>query len=149
MISVQITNGVGLKPVMSSGLRRKGKSKPELMTNYDFTQGSTGWASNPDVVFDIKTTTCTIGPPAKGAKSASIGQLILTGGKTYNVEIDVLAVGTKQNYIVSTDTQLVHTITKNGINAFSFTAAAKDRAIGLRCTSPTPIIINSFSVKEV
>ena len=35
MISVQITNGVGLKAVMSSGLRRKTKPKPELMTNYE------------------------------------------------------------------------------------------------------------------
>ena len=149
MISVQITNGVGLKPVMSSGLRRKGKSKPELMTNYDFTQGSTGWASNPDVTFNIKNTTCTIGPPAKGSKAASISQLVLAGGKTYNVEIDVVAVGLKGTYIVSTDTQLVHTIKNSGINAFSFTAAAKDRLIELRCSSLTPIIINSFSVKGV
>lgn len=148
MISVQITNGVGLKAVMSSGLRRKTKPKPELMTNYDFTQGSTGWTAIPDVTFDAKNNTCTIGPPAKGSKFASISQAVLTGGKTYNVEIDVLLVAKSGNYTVTTESQLLNTITANGVTAFRFTAGLKDTRISLDCSSLNPIIINSFSIKE-
>ncbi len=117
---------------------------PELITNGDFSSGSTGWTSYGTV--NISNGIATIG----ASSNSGIFQGILTQNKSYKVTFNVLSYDGVGNAQVINDagTQLF-SITQPGSYTFYFKHSIQQSNIIFRGTANALLSIDNVSVKEV
>jgi len=125
-----------VKPVQTFG--------SELITNGDFSSGSTGWTSYGTV--NISNGIATIG----ASSNSGIFQAILTQNKSYKVTLNVLSYDGVGNAQVTNDNGLVlYSITQTGLQTFNFKHTISSANIIFRGTSNAVFSIDNVSVKEV
>ena len=139
MISNSNSNPNGSKEIAGGG-----RSRSELITNGDFSDGQTGWIVAPTVT--IREGQATIGPSVR-PPYAAIAQEILEDEVSYDVIIDVVAVpeGGRGDVRDGSNTS-VYSIVSTGQKSFSFT---NSRGLIFSITSVREgLVISNVSVKK-
>jgi hypothetical protein len=115
----------------------------ELVTNGDFSDGSTGWTSQSDVTFGDGTVSMN-----STSLNAYINQNILTVGKKYRVSITVDALSITDKLDLINASGLIYKVLEVGTNNFDITATGNN-AFRIRTKDGATSTISNVSVKEI
>ena len=120
-----------------------GINQTELVTNGDFSDGSTGWTSQSDVTFGDGTVSMD-----STSQNAYINQYIITVGKKYRVSITVDALSIANKLELINGSGLVYKVLEVGTNNFDVIPTGNN-AFRIRTKDGATSTISSASAKEI
>ena len=143
IVLLEVTNDTNLPRINYEGFSYQDALGSELVTNGDFSNGSTGWASGNWVIANSE---ATINPTSNGYKR--LGQNnILTIGKQYRVVANVVTKSGGTLLILNNFTGSIYQTLSVGETVWNFTASSDN--IGFEFTGVgETAVVSSLSVKE-